>query len=172
MSEFWGVVGFEIGKLSEEPGDLGDDSEEVVGSGVVMHLETLDGFVVFDDGVEGSFFKFLPVSAKIVFGVGVEEEKEILDIRDNLFQFEIISSTVELIGFLFKFSDRVGYFLQGICYFLVGFDLIKIVFFEDGGFEGVVFDHPQTVEIHEEGSEDSHKYFQLFRIHFCNREKF
>ena len=166
MSEFWGVVGLEIGKLSKEPGDLGNDSEEIVGSGVVVHLEALYGFVVFDDGIEGSFFEFLPVSAEVVFGVGVEEEKEILDVGDDLFQLKIVSGAVELIGFLLEFPDRVGYFLEGICNFLVDFNLVKIVFLKDGGFECIIFDHPQTVEIHEERSEDSHKDFQFFRIHF------
>ena len=101
MSKFRSVVSFKIWKLPQKSRNLRDDPEEIVRSRMVMHLEAFDGFVVLDNWVERSFFKFLPVSAKIVLRIRIEEKKEVLNIRNDLFQFEVVACTVKLEGFFF-----------------------------------------------------------------------
>lgn len=56
MSELWSVVGFEVRKFSEEPGDLSDDSKEIVRGGVIVHLKPFNGFIVLDNWIERAFF--------------------------------------------------------------------------------------------------------------------
>ena len=69
-----------------------------------MHLETFDCFVIFDNWIKRFLLQFLPVLAQVVFGIGVEQEKEILNIRNNFLQSEIIASSIELEGFFLEFS--------------------------------------------------------------------
>ena len=80
MPEIGSVVSLKVRELPEESGNLSDDPKEVIRSGMIMHLEPFDGFVILDNRVKRSFFEFLPISAKIVFGVRIEQQKEILDI--------------------------------------------------------------------------------------------
>jgi len=74
------VVGLEVREFSQKPGDLGDDSKKIFRCGVIMHLKTLNCLVVFDDRIKRSFFQFLPVPAKIIFSVGIEQKEEIFNI--------------------------------------------------------------------------------------------
>jgi hypothetical protein len=53
---------------------LCDDSEEVVGGGVIVHLEALNRLVVLDHWVERALLQSLPIPAKIILGVGVEQQ--------------------------------------------------------------------------------------------------
>lgn len=45
-----------------------------------MHLKPFNGLVVLDDWIERPLFKFLPISAQIILGVGIEQEQEVFDI--------------------------------------------------------------------------------------------
>lgn len=55
MSEFRSVVCLEVWEFSQESGYLSDDSEKIIRSWMIVHLEAFDSLVVFYDGVERSF---------------------------------------------------------------------------------------------------------------------
>lgn len=99
------VVVFEVGKLFQESGYLGDDAEQVIGSGVVVHLESFDGLVVLDHRVEGFLLQLLPVLAQVIFSVRVEQKQEILDIRNYLFELEVVPGSVQMVGLLLQLAD-------------------------------------------------------------------
>lgn len=80
VAELRRVVGFKVRKFAKEAGNLGDDAEEIVRGRVVVHLETLNGFVVFDHWVEGPLLKLLPVPTEVIFSVGVEQKEEVFNI--------------------------------------------------------------------------------------------
>lgn len=84
MPEFWSIVGLKIRKFPKESWDLCDNPKEVVRGRMIMHLKSFNGLVVLNDRIEWPLFKFLPISAKIVLGVGIEQKKEILNIWDYL----------------------------------------------------------------------------------------
>lgn len=63
---------------------MSDDSEEIIRSRMVVHLKPFDGFVILDDWIERPFLKFLPVPAKIVLGVRIEQKQEVFNIGDDL----------------------------------------------------------------------------------------
>ena len=67
-----GVVSFEIAELLQETRDLNDDPEDILGSGVVVHLEALDRLVVLDHGVEALLLELLPIAAEVVLIVRVK----------------------------------------------------------------------------------------------------
>lgn len=73
MAEVRSEVRLEIAELFEEARDLHDDAEDVFFGGMVVHGESLDGLVVFDDGIEPLFLKLLPVPRQVVLVVGVEK---------------------------------------------------------------------------------------------------
>ena len=58
---------------------------------MVVHLKAFYGLIVLDDRVKRPFFKFLPVPAQIILSVRIEQKKEIFNVRDDLFQLEVIS---------------------------------------------------------------------------------
>lgn len=105
MSELRGIVVFEIRKLFQEPRYLGNDAEQVIGCGMIVHLESFDCLVIFDDGIERFLFKFLPVLAEIVLCVGVEQKKEVLNVGDNLFKFKIVACSIKVISLFLQLSD-------------------------------------------------------------------
>jgi hypothetical protein len=68
------IVGLKVRELAEEARNLCDDSEEVVGGGVIVHLEAFNRLVVLDHWVERALLQSLPIPAKIILGVGVEQQ--------------------------------------------------------------------------------------------------
>ena len=63
VPEIRSVVGLEVAKLPQKAGYLGDDSEEVIRRGMVVHFEALDSFIVLYNWVKGSLLELLPVPA-------------------------------------------------------------------------------------------------------------
>lgn len=66
---------------------------------MIVHFEALDGLVVLNDGIEGLLLQLLPVPAQVVLGVRVEQEQEVLNVRYDLFKFEVVPCRVKLEGF-------------------------------------------------------------------------
>ena len=70
-----------------------------------MHAESFHGFVVLNNRVETFLLQFLPILAQFIFIVRVEQKKEILDIRDHLFESEVAFGAEEVIGLFLQFSN-------------------------------------------------------------------
>jgi len=137
---------------------------------MVVHLKSLNRLVVLNDWVEWFFFQLLPVPAQVVFCVRVEQQQEVLNVRNHLLQLEVIACWVQLERLLFKFSYTVWGFPQRLSDLLVDVLLVEFVLFWDGFLEAVVLDHPEVLEVHEESSEDSNELFELFGINFSDRD--
>lgn len=159
MSEFWSIISFEVSKLFQKSWYLSDDPEQIIRTGMIMHLKSLDCLIVLNYRIKRSLLQLLPISWKIILGVRIEEQQKVFNIRNHLFQFKVVSSRVQLIGFLLKLPDTVGSFFEHFGYFLVELLLVEFKILMDGPFETVVFDHPQIFEVHQEGPEDSNKLF-------------
>ena len=56
MAEGWGVVGLEIAEFLEESRNLDDNSENIFIRRMIVHAETLNCLVVFDDRIKSFFF--------------------------------------------------------------------------------------------------------------------
>ena len=72
---------------------------------MVVHLKSFDGLIILNDWVEGLFLQLLPVLAKVIFGVGIEQKKEVFNIRDHFFEAEIVPSRIQLEGLFLELSD-------------------------------------------------------------------
>jgi hypothetical protein len=84
MSKLRSVVCLKVRELSQESGDLSNDSEKIIRSRMIMHLKSLYCLVVLDDRVKRPFFQLLPVPAKIIFGVWIEKKQEVFNVGYNL----------------------------------------------------------------------------------------
>ena len=70
-----------------------------------MHAEAFHSFIVLNNRVETFLLQFLPILAQFIFIVRVEQKKEILDIRDHLFESEVAFGAEEVIGLFLQFSN-------------------------------------------------------------------
>jgi hypothetical protein len=70
-------------------------------------------------------------------------------------------------GFFFELSHRVGSAFERICNFFIDLRGDEVELGEDGLLEAVVLDHPQLLEVHEEGPENSDEQLQLLALHLC-----
>lgn len=74
VPEVRSFIGFEVTEFFQEPGNLYDDSENILIRRMVVHGESFNSLVVLNDWVETFFFEFLPVLAEFVLVVVVEHE--------------------------------------------------------------------------------------------------
>ena len=100
MPEIGGGGGLKIAEVLEEPGELYDNVEYVVGLELVVTVEHLDRLVVLyntlntHDRVEAQFLQHLPVATQVVLKVGVVHQKKVLNIGHLVFKLEVLLGRV------------------------------------------------------------------------------
>jgi hypothetical protein len=50
--------------------------------------------------------------------------------------------------------------------------MVEFILFGDGFLEAVILDHPEILEVHQEGSENCDKLFEFLRLDFSDRDNF
>jgi hypothetical protein len=65
---------------------------------VIVHAKSLNSLIVLNDRVKSFFFQSLPISAKLIFVVGIEKKQKVLDVRNHFLKPEVALGTEKVIG--------------------------------------------------------------------------